>query len=313
MPSHCCVPLCSQQGYRLSNGEKVSYFNFPKDKTSRKQWIHAIRRSEGPFFKIHDKTKVCSLHFKPGDLKKSLNGRVLVQEGKIPSRFEWRPESPKKRKAPTVRQPLVPLVRNKTNKNVASTSSQEHVDFTASKVSGNEELLKKKVIELKRIEDELERKLKYTEGNLRDVRQTICNLRQENDELKKSSEQMTKQIEILRKQSEIVEPLLDLNRLTSDRDIAFYTGFPNYDIFIALFYFLNPGAHGENVRYVRAKPGDFNVTTDNNELEKKNCERKREGPRNLNQLKNILWCCAGYAGVFQYSIYHTCLVWHHPL
>ena len=141
MPSHCCVPLCSQQGYRLSNGEKVSYFNFPKDKTSRKQWIHAIRCDEGPFFKIHDKTKVCSLHFKPGDLKKSLNGRVFVQEGKIPSRFVWRPESPKKRKAPTVRQPLVPLVRNKTNKNVASTSSQEHVDFTASNVSGNEGLV----------------------------------------------------------------------------------------------------------------------------------------------------------------------------
>ena len=257
MPSHCCVPLCSQQGYRLSNGEMVSYFNFPKDKTSRKQWIHAIRRDEGPFFKIHDKTKVCSLHFKPGDLKKSLNGRVFVQEGKIPSRFEWRPESPKKRKAPTVRQPLVPLVRNETNKNVASTSSQEHVDFTASEVSGNEELWKKKVIELKRIEDELERKLKYTEGSLRDVRQTICNLRQENDELKKSSEQMTKQIEMLKKQSEIVEPLLDLNRLTSDRDIAFYTGFPNYDIFIALFNFLNPGTHGENIRYVRAKPGAF--------------------------------------------------------
>ena len=281
MPSHCCVPLCSQQSYRLSNGEKVSYFNFPKDKTSRKQWIHAMRRDEGPFFKIHDKTKVCSLHFKPGDLKKSLNGRVFVQEGKIPSRFEWRPESPKKRKAPTVRQPLVPLVRNETNKNVASTSSQEHVDFTASEVSGNKELWKKKVIELKRIGDELERKLKYTEGSLRDVRQTICNLRQENDELKKSSEQMTKQIEMLKKQSEIVEPLLDLNRLTSDRDIAFYTGFPNYDIFIALFNFLNPGTHGENIRYVRAKPGDFYVTTDNGELEKKNCERKKGRPKKL--------------------------------
>ncbi len=132
MPSHCCVPLCSQQGYRLSNGEKVSYFNFPKDKTARKQWIHAIRRDEGPFFKTHDKTKVCSLHFKPGDLKKSLNGRAFVHEGKIPSRFEWRLESPKKRKAPTVRQPLVPLVRNKTCNNVSSTSSPVHVDLTAS-------------------------------------------------------------------------------------------------------------------------------------------------------------------------------------
>ena len=123
------------------------------------------------------------------------------------------------------------------------------------------------------------------EGSLRDVRQTICNLRQENDELKKSSEQMTKQIEILKKQSEIVEPLLDLNRLTYDRDIAFYTGFPNYDIFIALFNFLNPGTHGENIRYVRAKPGDFYVTTDNGELEKKNCERKKGRPKKLKPIE----------------------------
>ena len=237
-------------------------------------------------FRISTFQKI-KLNFKPGDLKKSLNGRVFVQEGKIPSRFGWRPESPKKRKAPTVRQPLVPLVRNKTNKNVASTSSPEHVDFTASKVkvSGNEELLKKKVIELKRIEDELERKLKYTEGSLRDVRQTICNLRQENDELKKSSEQMTKQ-------SKIVEPLLDLNRLTSDRYIAFYTGFPNYDIFIALFNFLNPGTHGENIRYVRAKPGDFYVTTDNG-------ERKKGRPKKLKPIEEYFMVlrrsCRGFS------------------
>ena len=136
------------------------------------------------------------------------------------------------------------------------------------------------MIELKRIEDGLERKLKYSEGSLRDVRQTICNFLQENDELKKTSEQMTKQIEILKKQSDIAEPLLDLNRLTSDRDIAFYTGLPNYDIFIALFHYLNSGTHGENIRYVREKPDDFYVTTDNGEL---------------------------------YNIYHTCLVWRHPL
>jgi hypothetical protein len=137
MPPHCCVPLCSQQGYRLSNGEKVSYFNFPKDKTARKQWIHAIRRHEGNCFKIHDKTKVCSLHFKPDDLKKSLNGRIFVKEGKIPSKFEWKLESPKKRKAPTARQPLV---KNTTCNNVPSTSS--HADFTVNKVNDNEELLK---------------------------------------------------------------------------------------------------------------------------------------------------------------------------
>jgi hypothetical protein len=171
MPPHCCVPLCSQQGYRLSNGEKVSYFNFPKDKTARKQWIHAIRRDEGNCFKIHDKTKVCSLHFKPDDLKKSLNGRIFVKEGKIPSKFEWKLESPKKRKAPTFRQPLV---KNTTCNNVPSTSS--HADFTVNKVNDNEELLKEEVTDLKRVQEVLERTIKHTEDSLRDAKETISNL-----------------------------------------------------------------------------------------------------------------------------------------
>ena len=229
MPSHCCVPLCSQQGYRLANGEKVSYFNFPKDKTARKQWIHAIRRDEGNYFKIHDKTKVCSLHFKPDDLKKSLNGRIFVKEGNIPSKFEWKLESPKKRKAPTFRQPLV---KNTTCNNVPSTSS--HADFTVSKVNDNEELLKEEVTDLKRVQEVLERTIKHTEDSLRDAKETISNLQQENCDLKKSicliqeesvqnSGHMKKQIEILKKQSEIIEPLLNLNSQTSDQDIAFYT------------------------------------------------------------------------------------------
>jgi hypothetical protein len=291
MPSHCCVPLCSQQGYRLSNGEKVSYFNFPKDKTARKQWIHAIRRDEGNYFKIHDKTKVCSLHFKPDDLKKSLNGRIFVKEGNIPSKFEWKLESPKKRKAPTFRQPLV---KNTTCNNVPSTSS--HADFTVSKVNDNEELLKEEVTDLKRVQEVLERTIKHTEDSLRDAKETISNLQQENCDLKKSicliqeesvqnSGHMKKQIEILKKQSEIIEPLLNLNSLTSDQDIAFYTGFPNYDIFIALFNYLNPGTHGENIRYVREKPNDFYVAIDDGEPEKENGERKKGRPKKLKPIE----------------------------
>ncbi|CAB4044606.1 THAP domain-containing 6, partial [Paramuricea clavata] len=195
MPSHCCVPLCSQQGYRLSNGEKVSYFNFPKDKTARIQWIHAIRRDEGNYFKIHDKTKVCSLHFKPDVLKKSLNGRIFVKEGNITSKFEWKLGSPKKRKAPTARQPLV---KNTTCNNVPSTSS--HTDFTVRKVNDNEELLKEEVTDLKRVQEE---------------------------ESVQNSGHMKKQIENLKKQSEIIEPL------THGENIRYVREKPN-DFYVAI-------------------------------------------------------------------------------
>ena len=71
MPLHCCVPFCTLKGYRDANGEKISYFNFPKNNMLRAKWIHAIRREEGKNFKINAVTKVCSRHFKPQDLKKS--------------------------------------------------------------------------------------------------------------------------------------------------------------------------------------------------------------------------------------------------
>ena len=108
MPTSCCVPQCNQQGVTTPTGEIVSYFSFPSLLLRRKQWIHAIRREEGKNFKISlNATKVCSLHFRPDDLRKSLSGRIYVADDAIPSKFAWSIPSPRKRKAPTLRQPLV--------------------------------------------------------------------------------------------------------------------------------------------------------------------------------------------------------------
>ena len=52
MPSYCCVPKCSQRGYKSKSGEKVSFFNFPKEPLRRKMWLNAIRRDEGKEFLI---------------------------------------------------------------------------------------------------------------------------------------------------------------------------------------------------------------------------------------------------------------------
>ena len=37
--------------------------------------------------------------------------------------------------------------------------------------------------------------------------------------------------------------------MTEDDSITFYTGFPNMETFQATFTYLNPGKHGENIRY----------------------------------------------------------------
>jgi len=45
--------------------------------------------------------RVCLRHFKPEDMKKSLNGRISPKPGAVPSIFAWKQSSPRKRPPPT--------------------------------------------------------------------------------------------------------------------------------------------------------------------------------------------------------------------
>ncbi|XP_015758276.1 PREDICTED: 52 kDa repressor of the inhibitor of the protein kinase-like [Acropora digitifera] len=184
MPSFCCVPKCNQKGYSTSSGEKVSFLNFPKEPLIRKQWIHAIRRDEGKDFVITERTKVCSLHFRSEDLRKSINGRIYIKEGGVPSKFDWSGPSPKKRKAPTERQPLPAKKKLLTEDNVSVNNEvQETIEMSASEPSTSfkEDTcktpgLEKQIAEQSTKIGELEEKLKQAESE-------INNLRHENTEL----------------------------------------------------------------------------------------------------------------------------------
>ena len=74
------------------------------------------KKREGKDFRVKEKTKVSSRHFRSSDLKKSLNGRVYVKDSVVPSRFKWCQESPRKRKAPAVRFPSQAATKTKTTK-----------------------------------------------------------------------------------------------------------------------------------------------------------------------------------------------------
>ena len=108
MPTSCCVPQCNQQGFTTPTGEKVSYFSFPSLLLRRKQWIHAIRREEGKTSNFPQALQR-SVRFiwDLRNFRKSLSGRIYVADGAIPSKFAWSIPSPRKIKAPTLRQPLV--------------------------------------------------------------------------------------------------------------------------------------------------------------------------------------------------------------
>lgn len=74
-----------------------------KNAAVRKSWIRAIRRDPGKDFELTGCTKVCSRHFKPADIKKSLNGIVTLNASSVPSIFAWT-VSPREKKSLTKRQ-----------------------------------------------------------------------------------------------------------------------------------------------------------------------------------------------------------------
>ena len=61
--------------------------------------------------------------------------------------------------------------------------------------------------------------------------------------------------------------MFTLNNLTSDEAIAFYTGFPSYDVFMATFTYLNPGENAENVRFWRSISKDVDPAYYERELD----------------------------------------------
>ena len=282
MVSSCCVPECNQKGNKTSTGEKVSFFEFPRSPLRKKQWIHAIRREEGKEFKIVDGTKVCSLHFRREDIRKSFNGRAYVVAGGVPSRFAWSVPSPRKRKAPKKRHPLPPKKKLLTT---TSTSSQAELvsetDTIAESLSQSTSTASnsKSNRNTKPNDTDLEFN---AQKKIEDMEQELLKLRQENTELKKKLAEAEKQHEVISAQ------LFSLERFTSDADINFYTGLPNYATFLALFNFLNPGEDGENIRprsTLKDVPEDF---YDADSEEEENVTPAKKGrPRKLKSVEEF--------------------------
>lgn len=235
MPANCCVPYCTDKGYREEDGTKRSYFKFPDDVVRRKKWLHAIRRDEGPYFSITKNTKVCSRHFREYDFVKTRSGRIDLRTEAVPSKFAWTRTSPRKRKAPTAREsltepsqtPRLLFEEPESNKELDSTDVLVN-DGESSQISMSDENVK------------IDVETQTTE--LKDDNVTL--LTQKIAEIKSELERANRRIESLQNQMFTVERFQSNNAA-----INFYTGFPNWKIFMTVFKYLNPGDKGENIHY----------------------------------------------------------------
>ena len=268
---YCCVPLCNQKGTTGPNGEKVGFFSIPTDTSLRAQWLHAIRRDTGKHFTITDSTKVCSLHFKNEHLKKSLGiGRLSYVDGAVPSVFEWKRSSPRKRPPPTPRGNSASIQNKKQNKRKAG-SARTSLDMSAVAGPSSESLSIDATDSLNEFSLESNSEAESSETvttdnqlSYDDLRKKLAKMEQLLEESRTKNAKLEAEVEKVRthafkiseKCANLEKRIFTVDNFTSDEDITFYTGFPSYDVFMATYNYLNPGQNGENIRFWRSVSND---------------------------------------------------------
>ena len=268
---YCCVPLCNQKGTTGPNGEKVGFFSISTDTSLRAQWLHAIRRDTGKHFTITDSTKVCSLHFKNEHLKKSLGiGRLSYVDGAVPSVFEWKRSSPRKRPPPTPRGNSASIQNKKQNKRKAG-SARTSLDMSAVAGPSSESLSIDATDSLNEFSLESNSEAESSETvttdnqlSYDDLRKKLAKMEQLLEESRTKNAKLEAEVEKVRthafkiseKCANLEKRIFTVDNFTSDEDITFYTGFPSYDVFMATYNYLNPGQNGENIRFWRSVSND---------------------------------------------------------
>ena len=111
-----------------------------------------------------------------------------------------------------------------------------------------------------------------TTENFKEILKKLKSLELENASLKA-------EIEVLKCQKGLADSrVFQLRNCTSDENIAFYTGFPNFATFNAVYEFLNTGTNGENIRYCSSKersvPKSFYDENENETEEPEECTHK---------------------------------------
>ena len=243
----------------------------PTDTSLRAQWLHVIRRDTGKHFTITDSTKVCSLHFKNEHRKKSLGiGRLSYVDGAVPSVFEWKRSSPRKRPPPTPRSNSASIQNKKQNKRKAG-SARTSLDMSAVAGPSSESLSIDATDSLNEFSlasnSEAESSETVTTDNqlsYDDLRKKLAKMEQLLEESRTKNAKLEAEVEKVRthafkiseKCANLEKRIFTVDNFTSDEDITFYTGFPSYDVFMATYNYLNPGQNGENIRFWRSVSND---------------------------------------------------------
>ena len=246
---HTVLGKCTRKVYE-ENGMKISFHKFPDHEDVFRQWIVAIRRDIGVNFQVTQNSRVCSHRFKPSDYIHSLTGRKkTLKSSGVSSVFPWMKGSPAKRRAPKHRS----LIKKKSPKKTSETttiSDSSNSTCVSSPVDSREN---QESPDLENLNNSSAEEL------LDDRDEKLRNLKSEKAKLEGKIKQLTMEIEWLSaKNNSLQAKVFTIHRfITSDKDLSFYTRFPNASILESMLQYLNPGKEGENTNYWHSSTDDM--------------------------------------------------------
>ncbi|CAN7945060.1 unnamed protein product [Ixodes pacificus] len=292
-PPACCIPECSQRGYRDNFGNKVSFHKFPRSEAMFQKWVSAINGEDSKFLNVTKSVVVCSRHFLPSDFQPKINARRrLLHETAVPSLFSFKmaKKSPKRSSPLPLRhfkqdpaQPSEQRPVRSTGLESACPSQDTDSSETPPPMSdcGDEDFSgSDSSVPPIGEETDLPLPLVCEVADcpfVREVETLKCLVARQEKEISN----LTKQLEYTRKELKEAkhkyyraqgEKDYALNKLReeekkkanfcverfaeSNNEMMYYTGLPSYRHFTALLAFLKPGEYGEIALngWSRAKP-----------------------------------------------------------
>lgn len=250
MPHYnCCVPGCTNS---FRNAVHLHYYRIPKDEAVRK--IYKVILKNESLKLDSTSTRICSAHFEGGE---------KLSRTHLPSIFPWTRLDNKRRELKRITfeetQKIEQAKRQKKLQNQIQTSTQvDEVDNEVDNEKGTETQTSLTTLDIDRLEKDIQR---YKEENLK-LRVEKNQLLDDNSKLNDEKNRLLEENLKLEKEAKRLRYSLENFRFDiekykdSDEDIAFYTGFPDYNAMLLCFNVIEESANNIVYEHNRVSTGN---------------------------------------------------------
>lgn len=223
----CCIPGCTNS-YR--NAPNLQYYRIPKDPHIRRKYVVLMRNET---LKLDStSTRICSVHFDGGE---------KLSRTHLPSIFPWtKPTAQRRERKRASFEDVQKIEQTKKRKTALAQLPQEaNFKFEEQTENMNVNADTSTSVEMQTLLtgdqlNSLYNRMQTREQEIVKLKGEIQQLEKENNNIKEVNSKLQKEIESLKH-------ALDNNRFDiskfkdKDDDIAFYTGFPDYNAFILCY------------------------------------------------------------------------------